>query len=151
VVASEHDRQHTGVDDLADDALDRGVGRLRVRRDDRYVAVVDYAERAERVDLRFEVRAGRAACGTDRPGCEAGARPIGDEVVGRRTDDRDVEPFELTRILRVRHPAERQQPGVVRLVAERLPPPEWVDRRQKSFWSFIAAPMSPLILSLPLM
>ena len=30
-------------------------------------------------------------------------------------------------------------------------PLEWVDRAQKSFWSFIAAPMSPLILSLPLM
>ncbi len=97
------------------------------------------------------MRPRRAARRADRPGRKARARAVRDEIVGRGAEDRDVERRELGRVLRVRGAAVRQEPGVVRLVAERLPPLERVDRAQKSFWSFIAAPMSPLILSLPLM
>jgi len=151
VVSTEHDREHAGVDDLGDDTLDRAVRGLGIRGDDGCIAVVDDPERPERVDLRLEMRAGRAARGADRPRREPRARPVGGEVVGGRADDRDVERRELGPVLRVGRAAEREQARVVRLVAERLPPLERVDRAQKSFWSFIAAPMSPLILSLPLM
>ena len=151
VVAAEDDREHARVDDLADRALDRIVRARRVGRDDGRVAVVDDPQLAERVDLRLEVRAGRAARSADRARREAGARTVGDEVVRRRADDRDVEARQLGGSRGVRGRPEREQPRVVRLVAERLPPLERVDRAQKSFCSFIAAPMSPLILSLPLM
>ncbi len=151
MVAAENNGEHARVDDLADRLLDRRVRAVRVGGDDRRVAVVDDPELAEGVDLRLEVRAGRTARRADRARCEAGARTVGDEVVGRRPDDRDVEARQLVGVLCVRGCSEREQPRVVRLVAERLPPLERVDRAQKSFWSFIAAPMSPLILSLPLM
>ena len=48
---------------------------------------------------RFEVRAGRTRSGTDRPGCEAGPGPVGDQVVGWRTDDCDVDPLEVRGLL----------------------------------------------------
>ena len=108
-----------------------------------------------------------AARGTRRPSprdaAPAGSSPRGSRAVrsgcpaGPRRGRRSGRRGSRRRTTRARQrPActgapERQQPGVVRLVAERLPPLEWVDRAQKSFWSFIAAPMSPLILSLPLM
>jgi hypothetical protein len=151
MVAAEHDGQHTGIDDLADKLLDRLVRSYGIGGNDRGVAVVDDAQLTERVDLRLEMRPRRAARRADRPGREARAGPVRDEIVGRCAEDRDVERRELVWVLRVRRAPERQEPGVVRLVAERLPPLERVDRAQKSFWSFIAAPMSPLILSLPLM
>ena len=64
------------------------------------------------------MRARRAARGADRARAEAGAGPVGDEVVGRRADDRDVDAGELGRVLRVRQRREGQQPRVVGLVAE---------------------------------
>ena len=76
--------------------------RDRVRRQHRRVAVVDHPQHGHRVDLRLEVRAGRAARRADRARAEAGTRPVGDEVVGRRADDRDVDAVELRRVLRVR-------------------------------------------------
>ena len=151
VVAAEDDRDRARVDDLPDHALDRRMRGGCVGRDDGRVAVIDDPQDVERVDLRLEMRPRRAARRTDRARREAGAGSVRDEVVGRRPDDRHVDAREVTRVLRVRRRPERQQPGVVRLVAERLPPLEWVDWAQKSFCSFIAAPMSPLILSLPLM
>ncbi len=98
---SDH-RQSTCVDDLADDSLDRGLRRARIGRYDRRVAVVDDAQRGERVDACFEVRAGRARGAPDRARREARAGPVGDEVVGRRADDRDVDARELLRLLRER-------------------------------------------------
>jgi hypothetical protein len=151
VVSAEHDGHNAGVDDLADELLDRLVRSPGVGGNDRRVAIVDDAQLPKRVDLRLEMRPRRAARRTDRARREARPRPVGDEIVGRSAHDRDVERRELGYVLRVRGAAERQEPGVVRLVAERLPPLERVDRAQKSFWSFMAAPMSPLILSLPLM
>jgi hypothetical protein len=150
VIAAEDDGQHPRVDDLADELLDRLVRPRRIGRNNRRIAVVDDPQLAERVDLRLEMRPRRAARRADRTRREARARPVRDELVGRGAEDRDVERSELGCVLRVRRAPERQEPGVVRLVAERLPPLERIDRAQKSFWSFIAAPMSPLILSLPL-
>jgi hypothetical protein len=133
VIAAENDWEHARVDDLADRPLD-GIVRARgIGGDDRRVAEVDDPKLAEGVDLRFEVRAGRAARRADRARCEAGARTVGDQVVGRRPDDRDVEARQLACVLCVRGRSEREQPRVVRLVAERLPPLEGVDRAQKSF------------------
>ena len=91
VVAAEHDRHRAGRDDLADGALDRRVrlapgrpgspARRRSRR----------PQHLRRVDPGLEVRPGRAARGADRARAEARARAVGDEVVGRRADDRDVD------------------------------------------------------------
>ena len=53
--------------------------------------------------------------------------PVGDEVVGRRADDRDVHALELGRVLGVREAAEGEEARVVRLVAEVPPAPERVD------------------------
>ena len=44
--------------------------------------------------------------------------PVGDEVVGRRADDRDVETLELRGIVRVRHARVREEPRVVGLVGK---------------------------------
>ena len=49
--------------------------------------------------------------------------PVGGEVVHRRADDRDVDPLELGRVLRVRERRVRQQPCVVGLVGEAQLPP----------------------------
>ena len=97
VVAAEHDRDQAGVEHLADGRLDCGVRARRVGRQDGRVAVVDDPQLRERVDLRLEVRARRAARGADRARAEARPGPVGDEVVGRRADDRDVEAGEQLR------------------------------------------------------
>ncbi len=86
----------------------------------------------ESVDLRLEVRAGRAARGADRARPEARPRAVGDEVVGRRADDRDVEPGELGRVLRVRQAAEREQARVVGLLAVLPPALERIDHARLS-------------------
>src|SRR5215212_6663480 len=52
---------------------------------------------------------GRRARPADRPRREARARAVGDEVVHRRADDRDVEPLELGGILGVGRAGEREQ------------------------------------------
>jgi hypothetical protein len=127
VVTAERDRQCPRVRNLARDRGDRSPARCRIGRDHRSVAEVDDPQLSERVDARLEVRPGRAARGPDRPRSEAGAWPVGDEVVHRRPDDRHVEPAELGRTLRVRRAGEREQPGIVGLVAERLPARERVD------------------------
>ena len=81
----------------------------------------------EGVDPGLEVRAGRAARRADRPRAEAGARPVGDEIVRRRADDRDVDAGELRRILGVREAAEGEQPGEVGLLAVLAPAVERID------------------------
>ena len=85
----------------------------------------------EGVDPGLEVRTGRAARGADRARPEARARAVGDEVVHRRADDRDVDAGELGRILGVRHAREGQQPGVVGLLGK-------ADSRQRSSGSITA-------------
>ena len=127
VVAAEHDRQQAGVDHLADELLDRRVGARRVGGQDGRVAEVDDLQLLEGVDLRLEVRPGRARGGADRARPEAGAGPVGDEVVRRRADDRDVEPGQLGGILRVRRAAVGEQAGVVGLLAVLPPALERVD------------------------
>ena len=52
---------------------------------------------------------GRAACGADRARAEAGPGAIGDEVVHRCADDRDVDALELGRVLGVGDAGEGQQ------------------------------------------
>src|SRR6202011_2069772 len=73
------------------------------------------------------VRPGRAAGSADRARAEARAWSVGDKVVRRRADDRDVDPGELRGALRVRQRSERQQPGVVRLLAVLPPALERID------------------------
>jgi hypothetical protein len=118
VVAAQDDGDRSGRDDLGDGALDLRVRRRGVRGHDRRIAEIDHAELREGVDLRLEVGPGRAARRSDGTRPEAGSRPVRDEFVGRRADDRDVEPGELGRILRVRHPCVGEEACVVGLVGE---------------------------------
>ena len=73
---------------------------------------------------------GRAAGGADRPRGEAGAGPVGDEIVGRRADDRDVGADEVRRILGVGLPGEAEQAGEVGLLAVARPARERIDHRR---------------------
>ena len=86
-------------------------------------------ELREAVDPRLEMRPRRAAGGADRARAEAGAGPVGGEIVDGRPDDRDVDARELGGVVRVRHPAEGEEAGVVGLVGETelLPALERVD------------------------
>ena len=118
VVASEDHGQGARGDDLADGQLDLRVRADGVGRDDRGVPEVDDAQLGEGVDLGLEVRPRWAARGADGARSEARARAIGDEVVGRRADDRHVDSGELGGVLRVRHARVREEPRVVRLVGE---------------------------------
>ena len=129
MVAAEHDRDGSGADDLGDRLLDRLPGPGRVGRDHGRVAEVHHPELTGRVDPGLEVRARRAARGADRARAEAGAGTVGDEIVGRCADDRHVDAPKLGGVLRVRERRERQQPRVVRLVAETPPPFERIDHR----------------------
>jgi hypothetical protein len=140
VVAAEHDRHRARLDGVAHERL-QGVERgERIRRDDRRIAEVHDPERGERVDPGLEVRARRAAGGTDRPRPEPRSRPVRHEVVERGTDDRDVGAGELGGALRVRHAREREQPGVVRLVRQPAAPPallrvDHVRRARRPRWA----------------
>ena len=111
----------TGIDagreHLADRRLDRGVRGHRVGRDHGRVAEVDDPQLGERVDPDLEVRAGRRARPADRARREARAGAVGDEVVHRRADDRDVEALELRGVLGVGRAGEREQAAVVGLLA----------------------------------
>ena len=95
VVAAEHDRDRPRVDRLADGAQDGGVRGDRVGRDHGRVAEVDDAQLGHRVDAGLEVGSRQAARRPDRPRPEARSRPVGDELVHRRADDRDVDAREL--------------------------------------------------------
>jgi hypothetical protein len=117
VVAAQHERNSAGRDHLADSALDRGARPRGIGGKYRRVAVVDYAQLGHRVDLRLEVLTGRTAGCPDRARPEARSRPVGDEIVGGRADDCDVEALELGRILRVRQRRERQHPRVIGFLA----------------------------------
>ena len=68
----------------------------------------------------------------DRPRREPRARTVGDEVVGRRSDDRDVDAGEVRRLLRERRAAEGEEAGVVGLVGERTPALLRVDHDQRA-------------------
>jgi hypothetical protein len=133
VVATEDDRDRTGVEHLAHRPLDRCVAGNRVGGNDRGVAVVDDPQRGERVDPGLEVRTGRAAGGADRARAEAGPGPVGDEVVRRRADDRDVDPGELAGVLRVGGAAEARQAGEVGLLAVLAPTLQRIDHRKSVF------------------
>jgi hypothetical protein len=106
VVAAEHDRDRGRSEHLTDRRLDCLVRPSRVGRQHRSVAEVDHLQLREGVDLRIEMRAGRAARCPDRPRPEARPGPIGDEIVCGRANDGDVHPLELGRILGVRKAAE---------------------------------------------
>ncbi len=127
VVAAEDDRNRTRSDDLSDRPLDRLVRPSGVGGDNRRVAVVDQPQLGHRVDLCLEVRPRRAAGGANRARAKACARPVGDEVVRRRADDRDVDALELGRVLRVGKGAEREQARVVGLLSVPAPALERVN------------------------
>ena len=116
VVSAEDDRDHAGGEYLPDDCLDRRMGPHWIGRDDRRVAEVDHGELGESVDLRLEVRPGRAARGPYRARAEAGSRPVRGEIVGRRPDDGDIDSPELGRVFRVVRRREGEKPGVLRLL-----------------------------------
>ena len=108
VVAAEHDRHRAGVDDLADDILDRSMRPLGIGRQHRRVAEVDDPQLGEGVDARLQVRPGRAARRSDRARRKPGPRPVGDEIIRRRTHDCDVGAAQLDGVLGVRGAAERE-------------------------------------------
>ena len=91
VVAAEDDRDQARVDDLADEGLDCVVRSRSVGGEDGRIAEVDDAECGERIHLRLEMRSRGTTRGADRARAEACAGPVGDEIVHRRADDRDVE------------------------------------------------------------
>jgi hypothetical protein len=115
VVASEDDRQRARGEHLSDGLLDRRVRAGRVGGHDRPVAEVDDAKVAERVDAGFQVTTGAPAGRPNRARAEPRPRPVRDEVVEGRADDRHVRARELAGILRVRHAPIGEEPGVVRL------------------------------------
>ena len=99
MVASQNDGDRASGDGLSDRALDLRVCPLRIGRDDCGVAEVDDPELCEGVDLRFEMRPGRTAGCPDRARAETRSGPIGDEVVRRRADHRNVDTGELGDVL----------------------------------------------------
>jgi hypothetical protein len=127
VIPAQHHGNGTRMGHFAHHALDRRMTRLRIRRDDRRVPVVDDPQLLEGVHLRLQVPPWWAARRLDRPRREARPRPVGDKVVHRRAHDGHVYAGQLGGILRVGCAAVREQPGVVRLVAQRLPAPKRVD------------------------
>ena len=131
VVTADDHGQRPGAQDLADRLQDRGVGSLGLRGNDRRITEVDDSQSGECVDSRLEVRPRRAARGTDRPRSEARPRPIGDELVHRRADDRDVDPGQLGRVERHRYASERQRPRVVGLLAVLAPALQRVEHRNR--------------------
>ena len=66
----------------------------RVRGQHGRVTEVDDAELCKRIDLRLELAARRTAGRANGAWAESGAGTVGDEVVHRRADDRDVEVAE---------------------------------------------------------
>ena len=56
VITAEHDRNRARSDDLADDALDRCMVSLRIRRHDRGITEVDDAKLRDRIEVRLEMR-----------------------------------------------------------------------------------------------
>jgi hypothetical protein len=105
VVATEDHGERARGQDLPHGFLDGGVGAGGVGRNDRGVAEVENPELGERVDPNLEVRTGRAARRADRARREAGARPIGDELIRRRAHYHDVRAPEVGGVLRVGHAA----------------------------------------------
>ena len=140
VVAAEDDRHRARRDHLADRPLDRGVRARGVGREHRCVPVVEHPQLRHRVHLRLQVRPRWAAGGADCTGPEARSGPVGDEVVGGRADDRDVDPLELRGILRVRERPVRQQSGVVGLFPVLPPALERVDHGRLNRSATTAAP-----------
>ena len=118
VVATEDHGERARGQDLPHGLLDGGVGASRVGRDDRGVAEVENPQLSERVDACLEVRTGRAARRADRARCEAGARPVGDELIHRGAHDHDVHAPEVGWVLRVRHAAVGKWTRVVGLLAD---------------------------------
>ncbi len=92
VVAPEDDRNGARSGHLADFPEDHRVAAGWHGRDDVRVAGVDDAELLERPDVKLERvdRASRVLRLPDRARPEAGARTVGDHVVERRADDRDI-------------------------------------------------------------
>ena len=101
VVAAEHDRDRARVERPRRRPLDGRVRGGRIGGQHGSVAEVDDPQHLEGVDAGGEVASRRAAGGADRARSEAAARAVGDEVVGRGADDRDVDAGEVARILGV--------------------------------------------------
>ena len=123
VVAAEHDRDGARGQHLGNRRFDRRMRASRIGRHHGCVAEVDDTQLRRPVDLRLEVRTGRAARGSDRTGAEPCAGPVGRQVVGRRADDGHVDVGELGLVVCVRHSAVRQEARVVRLVRQPGSPP----------------------------
>jgi hypothetical protein len=127
VVAAEDHGKHARRRDIGDGLLDGLVGSDRVGRKHGRVAEIHDAQRFQRVDAGLEVRARREAGGANRARPVARTRPVGNEVVRRRPDDRDVEAGKLGRIHRVRLPAVGEEACEVGLLAVATPALEGVD------------------------
>ena len=129
VIPAQHDRDGPGGDHLADGLGDCPVRSAGVAGQHWRVAEVDDPQLREGVDLRLQVRAGRAAGGPDRSRREPGPGAVGHAVVGRRADDGHVGVLQVTPILGHRHPAEAERSGEIRLLAVLAPALQRVDHR----------------------
>jgi hypothetical protein len=129
VVAAKDDRDRTGRQHLADGLLDRLVGAHRIGWDHRSVAVVDHAEQSKGVELCFEVRPRWTARGANPARAKARAGTIGDEVVGRCADNRDVNAGQIGRTFAVALTGEGEKPGIVRLLTVDSPARQRIDHR----------------------
>ena len=102
VVAAEHDRDRAGRDDLRR----RSPRSPRASAPDRPGTTGASPKSTTRSSAKASTLASRCGPGGQLAariarGAEAGARAVGDEVVGRRADDRHVDALELGRVLRV--------------------------------------------------
>src|SRR5205823_9866039 len=88
------------------------------------------------------VRPRRAAGGANRTRAEARARPVGDEIVSRRANDRHVDSLELGRVLCVRERSECEQARVIGLLPVPTPALERIDQRGESYDRYV-----PLLIS----
>src|SRR5215210_2647864 len=121
VVPAEDHRDRARPEHLCDGRLYGGVGADGIRRQDQRVTEIHDPQLADRVDPSLELRARRAARGTDRAGRETRARTVGHEVVRRRADYRHVHAREVGRILRVGNASEGEQASVIWFLAHRFP------------------------------
>ena len=99
VIAAQDERDRAGLEDRRDGRLDRLVAAPGIGGQHGCIAEVHDPEHLEGVDLRLQVRPGRAARGPDPARPEPGSRAIRDEVVGGRADDRHIRALQLRRIL----------------------------------------------------
>lgn len=139
MIAAQHDRDAPCADDLADSLGDRPVCSDNVGGQHGRVAEVDDPQIRERVDLRLEVRPGRATRSPNRARAKARPGAVGHAVVGRSPDDGHVGSLQLTRILGHPDSAEAERTREIRLLSAHAPALHRVDHGTTSVFEQSAA------------